>query len=31
MVSVDNAKYTGCGSCVDVCPEQAITMHDNWQ
>jgi len=29
MVSVDNAKCTGCGSCVDVCPQQAITMHDN--
>jgi len=29
MVSVDNAKCTGCGSCVDVCPQQAITMHDD--
>ena len=29
MVSVDNAKCTGCGNCVDVCPEQAITMHDD--
>ena len=28
MVSVDNTKCTGCGNCVDVCPEQAITMHD---
>jgi len=27
MVSIDNAKCTGCGSCVDVCPQQAITMH----
>ena len=27
MVSIDNAKCTGCGSCVDVCPEQAITIH----
>ena len=29
MVSIDNAKCTGCGSCVDVCPEQAITIHDD--
>ena len=27
MVSVDNAKCTGCRSCVDVCSEQAITVH----
>lgn len=29
MVSVDNAKCTGCGNCVDVCPEQAITMTES--
>ena len=29
MVSVDNTKCNGCGSCVDVCPQQAITMHDH--
>ena len=29
MVIIDNARCTGCGSCVDVCPEQAITIHDD--
>ena len=29
MVRVDSARCTGCGSCVDVCPLQAITMHGN--
>jgi len=29
MLKVDNARCTGCGSCVDVCPRQAITMHDD--
>jgi len=29
MVSVDNAKCTGCGICIDVCPKKAITMRNN--
>ena len=29
MVSVDNTKCTGCGNCVDVCLQQAITMGDD--
>ena len=29
MVSLDEARCTGCGSCVDVCPEPAITIHDD--
>ncbi len=29
MFSVDNAKCTGCGICVDVCPQKAIAIQDN--
>lgn len=29
MVRVDSARCTGCGNCVDICPQQAITIHDN--
>jgi len=27
-VSVDRARCTGCGSCVDVCPADAIVLVD---
>jgi NAD-dependent dihydropyrimidine dehydrogenase PreA subunit len=26
MISIDKAKCKGCGSCVDVCPVQAISL-----
>ena len=29
MVSVDNAKCTGCGNCVDACPQRAISLHND--
>ena len=29
MVHIDSSRCTGCGSCVDACPQQAITMHNN--
>ena len=29
MFKVDSARCTGCGNCVDICPQQAITIHDN--
>jgi NAD-dependent dihydropyrimidine dehydrogenase PreA subunit len=28
MFQIDSGKCTRCGSCVSVCPQQAITMHD---
>ncbi|MDY7010120.1 MAG: 4Fe-4S binding protein [Planctomycetota bacterium] len=27
-VKVDIEKCTGCGSCVDVCPVEAISLND---
>jgi len=29
MVHVDSAKCTGCMICVDICPQQAITIADD--
>lgn len=29
MVIVDKAQCTGCGSCISVCPQKAITLNDN--
>jgi len=29
MVHIDSTKCTGCGNCVDVCPQQAITIGDD--
>ena len=29
MVSVDNAKCTGCGNCIDACPQRAISLHND--
>ena len=29
MVHVDINRCTGCGSCVDICPQQAITIDNN--
>lgn len=29
MVGIDSIKCTGCGNCVDVCPQQAITIDSN--
>jgi Fe-S-cluster-containing hydrogenase component 2 len=26
MVQIDNNKCTGCGGCIDLCPEIAISM-----
>ena len=26
MIQIDEAKCTGCGKCVEVCPEKAITI-----
>ena len=27
-VKVDNTKCTGCGSCVEACPLEAMTVND---
>ena len=29
MVCIDSIKCTGCGNCVDACPQQAITIDNN--
>ena len=29
MVHIDNVICTGCGYCIDVCPQKAITIDDN--
>lgn len=29
MVRIDSIKCTGCGYCVDVCPQQAITIDND--
>ena len=29
MVSVDNTRCNGCGYCVDLCPQKAITIDKN--
>ncbi len=29
MPWVDEEQCGGCGSCVDVCPTEAITLNDN--
>jgi NAD-dependent dihydropyrimidine dehydrogenase PreA subunit len=29
MVRIDSTRCNGCGSCVDICPQQAITLNDN--
>ncbi|MFC2000944.1 4Fe-4S binding protein [Chloroflexota bacterium] len=29
MFCIDIIRCTGCGSCVDACPKQAITMHND--
>jgi len=28
MLQISKIKCNGCGSCVDVCPQQAVTIHD---
>jgi len=28
-LEIDSDKCTGCGDCVNVCPEHAITIHDD--
>jgi len=28
-LKIDNNKCTGCGACVNACPKQAITVHDD--
>jgi NAD-dependent dihydropyrimidine dehydrogenase PreA subunit len=28
MFKIDSTKCNGCGSCVEVCPQQAIVIHD---
>ena len=28
VVTIDSGKCTGCGSCVEVCPVDAITVDD---
>jgi NAD-dependent dihydropyrimidine dehydrogenase PreA subunit len=28
-MNIDSTKCTGCGYCVDVCPQKAIVMRDN--
>ncbi len=28
-VAVDKGKCTGCGTCIDICPLEAITLVDN--
>lgn len=29
MICIDSTKCTGCGSCIDVCPEAAISLKDD--
>jgi NAD-dependent dihydropyrimidine dehydrogenase PreA subunit len=29
MIDIDSIKCTGCGNCVDVCPQQAITIDND--
>jgi NAD-dependent dihydropyrimidine dehydrogenase PreA subunit len=29
MVRIDSARCTGCGTCVDVCPRQAISIDND--
>ncbi|MBA7682211.1 NAD(P)H-quinone oxidoreductase subunit I, chloroplastic [subsurface metagenome] len=29
MFDIDSIKCTGCGNCIGVCPQQAITIHDD--
>ena len=29
MVRIDSTRCNGCGSCVDFCTQQAITLNDN--
>lgn len=29
MFNIDSQKCTGCGSCVDVCPQRAISLQDD--
>ena len=29
MVSIDSTKCNGCGNCVEVCPQQAITIDND--
>jgi Fe-S-cluster-containing hydrogenase component 2 len=29
MVKVDTEKCTGCGTCADTCPTNAITIENN--
>ena len=29
MLKIDSTKCNGCGSCVEVCPQQAIAIHDD--
>jgi ferredoxin len=29
-VSVDRGKCSGCGTCVDICPTEAIKVVDNY-
>lgn len=29
MFDIDSIKCTGCGSCVDVCPQRAISLHND--
>ena len=29
MVRIDSIKCTGCGNCVDACPQRAISLHND--
>jgi NAD-dependent dihydropyrimidine dehydrogenase PreA subunit len=29
MIRINKIKCTGCGNCVDVCPQQAITINND--
>lgn len=29
MFDIDSTKCNGCGNCIGVCPQQAITIHDD--
>ena len=29
MFNIDNAKCTGCGSCIDACPQRAVSLHND--